>query len=160
LDELAAREALDKATAARKPVSLYLRENKLVTAAQLAAANSMEFGMPVFNPATMDASAGALKLVSEELLTKHRVLPLFKRGGKLFVGTSDPTDTHALDEIKFHTNLMVEPILVDEDSIRRTVELWTQASDSFNDALDDSDGLENLDVEAGTEDDRADAADG
>ncbi|MGY1530403.1 type IV-A pilus assembly ATPase PilB [Luteimonas sp. A649] len=160
LEEPAAREALDKATAARKPVSLYLRESKLVTAAQLAAANSMEFGMPVFNPTTMDASSGALKLVSEELLTKHRVLPLFKRGGKLFVGTSDPTDTHALDEIKFHTNLMVEPILVDEDSIRRTVELWSQASDSFNDTLEDSDGLENLDVEAGAEDDRADAADG
>ncbi|WP_133000585.1 type IV-A pilus assembly ATPase PilB [Luteimonas arsenica] len=160
LDEANAREALDRATVERKPIALYLREHKLVTAAQLAAANSMEFGMPVFNPGTMDASFGALKLVSEELVAKHRVLPLYKRGPKLFVGTSDPTDTHALDEIKFHTNLMVEPILVDEDDIRRTLEAWNQAADSFNDALDDAEGLENLDVEAGTDDDRNDGVEG
>ena len=85
------------------------------------------------------------------------MLPLFKRGAKLFVGTSDPTNSHALDELKFHTNMVVEPILVDEDSIRRTLELWLQASDGFGDALDDADGLENLDVEAGSEEDNRDA---
>ena len=130
-----------------------MREHKLVTAAQMAAANSIEFGMPVFDPATMDAAASAVKLVSEELLNKHQVLPLFKRGAKLFVGTSDPTNSHALDELKFHTNLVVEPILVDEDSIRRTLELWLQAADGFGESLDDAEGLENLDVEAGTDDD-------
>jgi len=157
LEEAAAREALDKASAERKPVGVWLREHKLVTAAQMAAANSIEFGMPVFDAAAMDPSSNALKLVSEELLNKHHVLPLFKRGGKLFVGTSDPTNTHALDEVKFHTNLMVEPILVDEDTIRRTLELW-QAAEGFGDALEDAEGLENLEVEAGTEDEGRDAA--
>src|SRR5690554_1536030 len=146
LDEANAREALDKATAERKPVAAWLREKKLVTAAQLAAANSIEFGIPVFDPATMDRDHNAIKLVNEELLRKHNVLPLFKRGGKLFVGTSDPTNTHALDEVKFNANLTVEPILVDEDALRRTLELWLEASDSFGDALDDAEGLENLDV--------------
>ncbi|MDR6991174.1 type IV-A pilus assembly ATPase PilB [Luteimonas sp. 3794] len=146
LDEATARDALEKATAARKQVAGYLREHKLVTAAQLAAANAIEFGMPLFDPATMAPQAHAVKLVSEELLNKHGVLPLFKRGGRLFVGTADPTNTQALDEIKFHTNLTVEPILVDEDSIRRTLDMWLQASDSFEDALEDSDGLDSLDV--------------
>src|SRR5690606_26300287 len=127
LEEAAAREALDKASAERKPVGAWLREHKLVSAAQMAAANSIEFGMPVFDASTMDPASNALKLVSEELLNKHHVLPLFKRGAKLFVGTSDPTNSHALDEIKFHTNLVVEPILVDEDTIRRTLEQWQQA---------------------------------
>ncbi|MEN1960947.1 type IV-A pilus assembly ATPase PilB [Luteimonas sp. MJ246] len=149
LDESTAREALDKATAQRRPVGLYLREAKLVTAAQMAAANSMEFGMPVFDPSVMDGSMSAIKLVSEELLSKHTILPLFKRGGKLFVGTTDPTNTHALDEVKFHTNLVVEPILVDEDKLRRCVELWQDAGDTFGDALGDSDGLENLDISGG-----------
>ncbi|HRN59748.1 MAG TPA: type IV-A pilus assembly ATPase PilB [Chiayiivirga sp.] len=160
LDEGTAREALDKATGERKQVAAYLREHKLVSAAQMAAANSIEFGMPVFDPAAMDPSASAVKLVSDDLLNKHQVLPLFKRGAKLFIGTSDPTNSHALDEIKFHTNLVVEPILIDEDAIRRTLELWQQAADSFGDALDDSDGLENLDVEAGDEEPRDSGVDG
>lgn len=151
LDEATARDALEKATAARKQVAGYLREHKLVSAAQMAAANAIEFGMPLFDPLVMDPQAHAAKLVSEELLNKHCVLPLFKRGNRLFVGTSDPTNFQALDEIKFHTNLAVEPILVDEDSIRRTLELWQQASDSFGDDLEDGDGLETLDV--GTDDD-------
>ena len=48
-----------------------------------------------------------MKLVSEELLQKHQVLPLFKRGNRLYVGIADPTQTRALDDIKFHTNLAV-----------------------------------------------------
>src|SRR5690554_1122694 len=156
LDEATAREALDKATSERKPVALYLRETKLVTAAQMAAANSIEFGMPVFDPSVMDGSQSAIKLVSEELLAKHPVLPLFKRGGRLFVGTPDPTNTHALDEVKFHTNLAVEPILVDEEKLRRCVELWQDAGDTFGDSLDDSDGLDNLDISGG-EDETSDS---
>ena len=102
--------------------------------------------MPVFDPATMDLEQNATKLVNEDLLRKHAVLPLFKRGGKLFVGTSDPTDTHALDEVKFNANLTIEPVLVDEDTLKRTLELWLDANDSFGDALEDAEGLESLDV--------------
>ena len=160
LDEATARESLDKATAERKQISNYLREHKLVTAAQMAAANSAEFGMPIFDPVAMDAGASAIKLVKEDLLGKHQVLPLFKRGGKLFVGISDPTNSHALDELKFHTNLAVEPVLVDEDSIRRTLELWLQAADSFGDTLGDSDGLENLDISAGDDEPKDTGVDG
>ncbi|WP_251282175.1 hypothetical protein, partial [Enterobacter hormaechei] len=58
-----------------------------------------------------------------------------------------------LDEIKFHTNLVVEPILVDEDQIRRTLEQWHASHDTLGDALGgDDDGMGNLDVAAGDED--------
>lgn len=147
LEESAARTALESATRERRPIATYLRENRLITSGALAAANSIEFGMPVFDPATMDAGQSAIRLVSSELLTKHQVLPLFKRGARLYVGMSDPTNTHALDEIKFHTNLAVEPILVDEDSVRRTLEQWQESSDSLDDALGgDGEGLDKLEI--------------
>jgi type IV pilus assembly protein PilB len=148
LDESTAREALDAATREKKPIANYLRELKLVTPPQLAAANSIEFGMPLFDPSLMDPNQSAIRLVQEELLQKHHVLPLFKRGGRLFVGVSDPTNTAALDELKFHTNLMVEPILVDEDTIRRTMQLWLESSDTLGN-LDDAEGLDKLDVSSG-----------
>lgn len=152
LEEAQARAALESATRERKPVATYLIENRLVTAPQMAAANSIEFGMPLFDPATMDASQNALKLVKEDLVTKHRVLPLFKRGNRLFVGTSDPTNSRALDEIKFNVNLAVEPILVDEDTIRRTLEQWLDMNDTLADMTGDADGMESLDVSGGDED--------
>jgi type IV pilus assembly protein PilB len=148
MDEAVAREALDAATRERKPIANYLRDQKLITPSQLAAANSIEFGMPLFDPSVMDSTQSAIRLVKEELLQKHHVLPLFKRGGRLFVGVSDPTNTAALDELKFHTNLLVEPILVDEDTIKRTMQLWMESSDALGN-LDDADGLDNLDVSGG-----------
>ncbi len=151
IDEAAARTAMAQATAAKVPLAQWFADKKLVTAAQLAAANAIEFGMPLLDVSVFDANQSAIKLVSEELLRKHVVLPLFKRGGKLFVGTSNPTQS--LDEIKFHTNLVVEPILVDEDQIRRTLDLWLASNDSLGDSLGgDEDGMGDLDVSAGDED--------
>ena len=153
MDEVAARSAMANATEAKIPIAQWLSEKKLVTAAHLAAANAIEFGMPLLDATAFDSTHNAIKLVSEELVQKHQVLPLFKRGTRLFVGVSDPTKTHALDEIKFHTNLTVEPILVDEDSLRRTLDQWLNAASNLAGSFggDDDDGLDNLEV--GTDDD-------
>jgi len=151
LDEAVARTAMAQAGDAKVPLAQWLADKKLVSAAQMAAANAMEFGMPLLDVSVFDASQNAIKLVSEELLRRHQVLPLFKRGGKLFVGTSNPTQQ--LDEIKFQTNLVVEPILVDEEQIRRTLDLWLASNDSLGDSLGgDDEGMGDLDVAAGDED--------
>lgn len=159
LEESAARAAMANATEAKVPLPQWIAEKRLVTAPQLAAANAMEFGMSLLDASAFDPAQNALKLVSEELVQKHQVLPLFKRGGKLFVGVSDPTRSHsALDEIKFHTNLIVEPILVDEDQLKRTLDQWQSAASSMGGSFgDDDDGLENLDVEAGDDEAGGDA---
>ena len=160
LDEAAARTAMTNATEAKMPLPQWIAEKRLVTAPQLAAANAMEFGMSLLDASAFDPNHNAIKLVSEELVQKHQVLPLFKRGNKLFVGVSDPTRSHsALDEIKFHTNLIVEPVLVDEDQLRRTLDQWQNAANALSSNFgDDDDGLESLDVEAGDEDGGSESA--
>jgi len=151
LDEAVARTAMAQAGDAKVPLAQWLADKKLVSAAHMAAANAMEFGMPLLDVSVFDTNQSAMKLVSEELLRKHHVLPLFKRGGKLFVGTSNPTQQ--LDEIKFQTNLVVEPILVDEEQIRRTLDMWLASNDSLADGLGgDDEGMGDLDVAAGDDD--------
>ncbi|EFF46694.1 Tfp pilus assembly pathway ATPase PilB [Xanthomonas citri pv. aurantifolii str. ICPB 10535] len=153
LEESAARSAMDQAALAKVPLPQWFSEKKLVAASQLAAANAVEFGMPLLDVSAFDASQNAVKLVSEELLQKHQVLPLFKRGNRLFVGVSNPTQTRALDDIKFHTNLVVEAILVDEDQIRRTLEQWQASNASLGSSLgNDDEEMGDLDVSAGDED--------
>jgi len=155
LAEADARTAMDEASKARKPIAQFLVEKKLVNAAQLAAANAVEFGMPLFDASALDLGQSAVKLVSEELITKHHALPLFKRGNRLFVGISDPTNTRALDDIKFAANLTVEPILVDEDRLRRAIEQALTSGDSFDQEMEGDEGLENLEASSG-EDEQAD----
>jgi type IV pilus assembly protein PilB len=157
LGETDARKALDESGKLKKPVHLYLLEKKLVTAAHIAGANAIEFGMPLFDTAALDFNQAATKLVSEELITKHQALPLYKRGNRLFVGIADPTNTRALDEIKFAANLTVEPILVDEDKLRRAIETALTQTDKMDDS--DSEGLETLESTGGDDDGEATLAD-
>ena len=146
LAEPDARKAMDEALKEKKPVPQYLLDKRLITSTQLATANSLEFGIPLFDANALDLAQAATKLVSEELIQKHSILPLFKRGNRLFVGISDPTNTRALDELKFATNLAVEPILVDEDTLRRVTEKALTASDNLSEGMGDSEGLESLEV--------------
>jgi len=152
LTEPDARKAMADAQGAKQGVAQFLLEKKLVTAAQIAAANSIEFGIPLLDASALDLSQAPVKLVKEEMITKHQALPLFKRGGRLFVGISDPTQTHALDEIKFHANCSVEAILVDEDQLRRVIEVALSQVDALDDGGLEDEGLDNLDVESGNDD--------
>jgi type IV pilus assembly protein PilB len=145
LAEPDARRAMDEASKEKKPVQQYLLEKKLINSKQIATANSVEFGIPLFDASALDLSQAATKLVAEELIQKHAILPLFRRGNRLFVGISDPTNTRALDELKFATNLAVEPILVDEETLRRVTEKALTQTDSLSDGGGDE-GLENLEV--------------
>jgi type IV pilus assembly protein PilB len=152
LGEAAARKAMDAATAEKVPLAQFIAERKLVSPAALAAANSIEFGMPLVDALAIDPAQSAITLVKEDLLRKHQVLPLFKRGNRLFVGTADPTDNQALEELKFHTNLTVEPILVDAERIKRCLDQWLEAAEAMADDLADAEGMEGLDVSGGDDD--------
>ncbi|TAA42380.1 type IV-A pilus assembly ATPase PilB [Pseudoxanthomonas winnipegensis] len=151
MEEAAARTAMADSAQAKVPLARWIQDKKLVTPGALAAANAIEFGIPLLDASAFDASQNAIKLVSDELLQKHQVLPLFKRGNKLYVGVSDPTRMQALDEIKFHTNLVVEPILVADDQLRRTLEAWSNAQDTLTGLGGDEEGMDTLDTVEGDE---------
>ena len=63
-----------------------------------------------------------IRLVTDKLLAKHRVLPLFRRGKRLFLAVADPTNLHAIDEIKFQTGLGVEAVVVEDDKLQKAVD--------------------------------------
>ncbi|MDO5506638.1 MAG: GspE/PulE family protein, partial [Pseudoxanthomonas suwonensis] len=148
LDESSARKALQDAADAKRPIAAWLLEKKLVNGMQMAAANAIEFGMPVLDLQAMNPNPEVLGLVKENLLDKHRVLPLFKRGNRLFLATGEPTATAAFDEIAFSTNLTVDPVLVDASQIKQVAERWRSTGDSLGDALG-GDDIGDLEVSGG-----------
>ncbi len=143
--------AINKANEEKISLNQYLIKNNLVSANVIAMTSALEFGIPVFDLSAMDTEHAALTLVNEKLISKHHAVPLFKRGNRLFVGISNPTNMQALDEFKFNTGLTTEPILVQEDHLDQFIEKAINAMDTdMDDMLDDD--LENLDIEAGDED--------
>ena len=144
----------------KKSLVAYLVETDMVSAQQLANVASEEFGTPIFDLAAFDLEALPRDLIANNLLQAHHVIPLIKRGNRLFIGVSDPTNLIAIDEIKFHTGLSVEAVLVEEDKLNQALEaLLDDSSDAFGD-LGDDDGLDDLDVVDTKKEDDTNVADG
>ena len=122
LSEEAAQEAFQKARAKNKSFIRYITSEKLISTAEVAHAAAHEFAVPLLDIDTIELDPSLLELVKLDLIKKYNVLPLFKRGKKLFIATSDPTNFHALDDIKFQVNLITEPVMVDEEKLLKILE--------------------------------------
>jgi type IV pilus assembly protein PilB len=140
-------EALSKKTS----FVTQLVESKKLDSSTIAKVASEDFGIPLFEINSLDLEMAPVKLVDEKIIRRHRVLPLFKRGTRLFVAVSDPTNLQALDEIKFHTGLGTEPILVEEAKLAVIIEKSLDAQDTSLADLAGEDSLENLEIIAGEE---------
>ena len=147
LDEATAVEAVEKSNKEGMQLTSYLVKNNIVPAQVIAMISSQEFGLPVFDLTAMDLEFASFSLVPEKLIVKLNAVPLFKRGNKLFIAISSPTNTQALDEMKFATGLSTEAVLVQEDQLVEFLEKVTSAMDTgMDDMLDDD--LEDLDIGA------------
>ena len=153
LGEADARKAQDDSAREKLPIQSFLLARGMVSHAQVAAANSAEFGIPIVDVSVMDLTQIPVKLVEERLINLYKALPLYKRGNRLFVGISDPTNTRALDDIKFQANLTVEPILVAEDALLRVIEQALAVADAAIGGSEEDEGLENLDISDTSDDD-------
>ncbi len=129
-----------------------LVESKKLDGKTVARIASEEFGIPLFDIGALDPEIAPVKLVDEKILRRHRCLPLFKRGNKLYVAIADPTNLQGLDEIRFNTGLVTEPVLCEEEKLAKAIERVLEAQDTSLSELTKDDTLENLEILAGEQD--------
>jgi len=145
------RQAVADSSQKKVTLTNWLLDHGLVDSMVLTRLASVEFGMPMLDIMAIPPANMPLNLISEALLSKHHALPLLKRGKRLYVGIADPMQLHALDEIKFHSNCMVEPILVERSQLNRVIE---SAISTMNNVMPDlgGDELDELALESGNDD--------
>lgn len=166
LSEEVVQAAVKAAREANQSLIAYLSETKdiEVNTRELTQLAAEEFGLPIVNLNSIDLSKIPDDLVSNELLAKHKVLPLAKKGKRLFLATADPTDIAAMDDIKFHTGMGTDFILVDSSSLNSVLDGHLEdLEDLFDEDMGDLDSAlmdeSYIDPEAGDDDDGRDGAD-
>lgn len=150
INEDTARSALQASREHKSSFVDELIKGHGVSAKLIATAASEEFGTPIFDLDSLNTDMLPSGLVDPKLLTKHHVLPLFKRGSRLFLALADPTNLRAIDEVKFNTGLNTDAVLVEADKLQHTLEAFlNRQDDDINDTLGGLDEeLDNLDIEA------------
>jgi type IV pilus assembly protein PilB len=112
------------------------------------------FGYPLLDLSAVDTDQLPLNLIDAKIVTNHRVIALGKRGNRLFVGMSDPTNEQVMQEVKFATGMTMEPVVVEDDKLSVVVKKLTDSSaKSLEIATEDVDlsGVEVTDGEASPE---------
>jgi len=153
LDDATMQDAIVKAKERRMSLVTHLVTGNLASARDIAISASNEFGVPLLDLDCAVVDMEAYRVVSDKLLQKHRVLPLMKRGKRLFLAVADPTNLHALDEIRFQTAMSIEFVVVEDDKLQRAVEKAIEQAEAVMPTLTDDDfDLENLEVSGGDDD--------
>lgn len=124
LAEVAAQQAVVKAKQAKVPLVTYLVQQRLVQSRPLAELAAQEFGVPFLDLSAIDKEQLPKEIVNEKLMQQHHFLPLSKRGNKLFIALSDPTNQQAINDVSFGSKLAVEVVLVEDDKLHQAIEKY------------------------------------
>jgi type IV pilus assembly protein PilB len=138
-------ETLNKqATTEKIPFIDVLLDSKCIDSRTLAIFCSETFGYPMLDFSAFSLSFLPENIIDPKLMQKQRVIALAKRGNKVAVAISDPTNTQTLDQIKFQTELTVEPVIVEHTTLISLIEKLHQSAEQNLDELI-GDDLENID---------------
>jgi len=116
---------------------------KRMTAQQLAVFASRAFGVPLLDLACFDVDQINKEYFDTRIAQTRRDLPLHKRGNRLYVATSDPANLQALDEVRFKTNLVVEPVVVEDDKLAQAI---AKIVESLGASLKEMAALEDIEI--------------
>ncbi|MEH6558981.1 MAG: type IV-A pilus assembly ATPase PilB [Oceanicoccus sp.] len=153
IGEQDAQQAYQEALSNKVPFVTHLVDNGLCDSIQIAEAASDEFGAPLFDLAAFNMEMAPTDLVDMKLVQQHHTLPLYRRGNRLFIAVSDPTNLRALDDIKFHTGINTDAVLVDDKTLSEAITKYVEANDEPLGGFDNlDDGLDDLDIETVDED--------
>ena len=151
-----ASEIAEVARSQSKTLIQELLDGNHIDSAALATIVSEEYGVPLFNLTPMVHEHLPLDLVPQSLIRKHKALPLYRRGNRLFIAIADPTNTSALAEFKFATGIATDSVVVEQKQLLETIsEVIAKQDEVFDGDIADfasaEDYIPDLDVEEESE---------
>jgi type IV pilus assembly protein PilB len=120
-----------------------------VQEAELTRTLARHYRVPAVDLGRIVVDPRILRLVPAEQAVKHLVLPLRRVGRTLTVAMVNPTDASAIDNLKFITRHDIEPVIVGEFTLRKSLEQYYQVKDDdalgqLLESIDPSDDLQVL----------------
>lgn len=152
------QEALeDQKTRKGTPLGEILVEKGLVTTGEIQQSLAKKLGIPFVKVGSFDISPQAIKLVPEDIANKHCVLAIHYYQDKLVVALENPMNWEALDALRFHTNVFIEPVMATEEEIRKAISRMYAGAEVAGESLEQ---LMDKDVELSTIDETGDDEEG
>lgn len=121
--------AQKKSQIEKSPFLDALIQGGAITPRDLASFCSETFGYPQLDLNLFDEAQLPEKVIDHKMMLSNRVVVLSKKGNKVTVAISDPTNSNAIDQIKFQTGLSVDLVIVQHDALAKLVEKLSKTSE-------------------------------
>jgi type IV pilus assembly protein PilB len=141
LEREAAIAATNSAGQSNTPLIRHLVQNRLVDSRSIARAASQEFGLPLLDLGVFDPANYPANVIDPKLMRKYNVLPLLRKGNRLFLGVSDPSDMSLINEVKFHTGLAIDLVVLEDDKLNQAIDNLLNAGEKEESNFADLEGM-------------------
>lgn len=131
------------------PLGELLVQKGLVTTGEIQQSLARKLGIPFVDLSKFQIAPEAISYVPQEIAEKHIVVPVHFYNDKLVVAIENPMDWDALDALRFHTNIFIEPVMSTEEAIIKAIAFFYTPNDltkeTIEDIADDDTDLQSVD---------------
>jgi type IV pilus assembly protein PilB len=152
------RGAQEEQTRDGGTLGLALAKQGILSEEELTKFLSQQYKVPAVDLSEYDIDDEVVKLIEKSVALKHTVLPIARVGSSLILAMMDPSNLHAIDDIKFMTGYNVEPVVASEAAILAAIERYYEDRLDYTDVLDEM-GLDEDMIELGEDDEEVDVTD-
>ncbi len=134
LTQEVAEKAVIDSTERGISITTHLAQRKLVDETDLAVYNSKEFGLSLIDLSTIEVAMDVEVLLPKDMMRKSQLYPLFRMGKALTVAVADPFFLSKLSDVRFATELMPEPVIVEYSKLQSLINPYSN-DDSVNSGM-------------------------
>jgi len=117
-------EALKEQKIKGKRLSSVLVKLGYITEETLTSVLSQQYGIPAVKLFEQKLDRALLKLVSYDTAKRYQIMPVTRTGDTITIAMADPSDSFAIDHIKFLTSLKVAVVIASESDIVEIIEVY------------------------------------
>ncbi len=129
------RQAQDEQKASGRNLGYTLAKLGYISDEEITSFLSSQYRLPAIDLDEFEVDAEVIKLVNREVCEKHKILPVSRSGSALIVAMADPTNLHAIDDIKFLTGYNVEPVVASETAIHNAIERYYTVGPHYDEVM-------------------------
>ena len=129
------RQAQEEQRKSGKNLGYALAKLGYISDGEITSFLSTQYRVPAVDLEEYEIDPDVTRLVSREVCDKHKIIPISKSGSALVVAMSDPTNLHAIDDIKFLTGFNVEPVVASETGITDAIERAYNVGTNYDEVL-------------------------
>ena len=129
-------EKYQSAISADKNILPMIFDDGVISPENLVSLLSSVFNYPILDLNYYPRSGIVRDIMDEQHMQKLRCIPIFKRGRRVFMAVSDPTQLQNIQKALFSSGLNVDLVLVRNDQLERLLEWFGQSSTSILKEID------------------------